>query len=290
MKLPRVITLAGVAAALVLVTGRCHCVACSLAHRQRVGQGQNQLGIDRKNIRARELRYDRPSVVSPARLVIDNTEISLEDNTRASIRSVRTYPSIYHLLTGRIIMRRALLQEPRTTYRVPQHSGTPLNLEGWEEPIRSDLVRLTEESPISDIHLSNGSGEISIGDKPPILLEDVALKGSPPLNSFDLQSRRARISGNNCGLKGVSLQKVSHHSQMWSRADQRQRESCSFRAADCRRRDRWQSELRYQDEFRRFTKHESSALFARLQNHQMKSANGHENIPGTDVRHSQRSL
>src|ERR671912_1155244 len=45
-------------------------------------------------------------------LVIDNTEISLEDNTRASIRSVRIYPSIYHLLTGRIIMRRAVLQEP----------------------------------------------------------------------------------------------------------------------------------------------------------------------------------
>ena len=71
-------------------------------------------------------------------LVIENTEISLEGNTRASIRNVRIYPSLYHLLTGRLIVRRALMEEPRLTLRVPQqHTG--ITESRWR-PHRSVLI------------------------------------------------------------------------------------------------------------------------------------------------------
>ncbi len=167
-------------------------------------------------------------------LVIENAEISLEDNTRASIRSVRIYPSIYHLLTGRLIVRRALLQEPRITFRVPQHAATPLDLEAWEEQIRSALVRLTEESPVPGIELSGGSAEISIGDKPPMLLEDVAAQtiASPEQVRFRISARsnlweQLRVEGS------ISPESLDSQVRCRSPADQYQRDSCSYRAADC---------------------------------------------------------
>ncbi len=74
---------------------------------------------------------------------------------------------------------------------MPQHPGTPLDLEAWEEQIRAALVRLTEKSPASDIQLSDGSAEISIGDKPPMLLEDVAAQtiASPEQFRFTISAR-----------------------------------------------------------------------------------------------------
>src|SRR5687768_2744119 len=117
MKLPRAITIAGAAAALVIIAA----VATALLvpwlidsrllkdkiSSELVERTYGSVTFDKITLRW----FPRPT------LVIENTEISLQDNTRASIRSVRIYPSIYHLLTGRLIVRRALLQEPRITLR-----------------------------------------------------------------------------------------------------------------------------------------------------------------------------
>ncbi|HYQ97392.1 MAG TPA: hypothetical protein VEO92_03420, partial [Candidatus Nitrosocosmicus sp.] len=174
MKLPRAITFAGAAAALVIIA----VVATVLLVPWLIDSRQVKDKISSELLERTygSVTFDKITFLWFPRptFVIENTEISLEDNTRASIRNVRIYPSIYHLLTGRLIVRRALLHEPRITYRVPQHPGTPLDLEAWEEQIRSVLVRLTEKSPASDIQLSDGSAEISIGDQPPMLLKDVA--------------------------------------------------------------------------------------------------------------------
>ncbi len=202
MKLPRAITFAGAAAALVIIA----VVATVLLVPWLIDSRQVKDKISSELLERTygSVTFDKITLLWFPRptFVIENTEISLEDNTRASIRNVRIYPSIYHLLTGRLIVRRALLHEPRITYRVPQHPGTPLDLEAWEEQIRSVLVRLTEKSPASDIQLSDGSAEISIGDQPPMLLKDVAAHtiGSPEQFRFTISARsnlweRLRVEG-----------------------------------------------------------------------------------------------
>ena len=164
MKLPRAITFAGAAAALVMIAAVATALLVPWLIDSRLVKDKISSELV-KRIYA-SVTFDKIAFLWFPRptLVIENTEISLQDNTRASIRKVTIYPSIYHLLTGRLMVRRALLQEPRITFRVPQHPGTSLDLEAWEEQIRSGLVRLAKETPLPIIELSGGSAEIGIGD------------------------------------------------------------------------------------------------------------------------------
>ena len=147
MKLPRAITFAGAATAVVIVAAVATALLLPWLIDSRLVKDKISSELGKRTYGS--VTFDKIDLLWFPRptLVIENAEISLEDNSRASIRKVRIYPSIYHLLTGRLIVRRALLQEPRITFRVPQHPGTPLDLEEWEEQIRSALARLTEESP-----------------------------------------------------------------------------------------------------------------------------------------------
>ena len=113
MKLPRAITFAGAAAALVIIAA----VATVLLVPWLIDSRQIKDKISSKLIERTygSVTFDKITLLWFPRptLIIENTEISFEDNTRASIRSVTVYPSIYHLLTGRLIVRRAFLQEPK---------------------------------------------------------------------------------------------------------------------------------------------------------------------------------
>jgi hypothetical protein len=114
------------------------------------------------------LWFPRPSVV------IENTELSFDDSNRASIRAVNVYPSMIHLLIGRLVVSRALLIEPKLTLRLLESATKPLDLEALEEQVSSALARFTKELPAPRIDVSNGSAEIRVADKPPIILENVA--------------------------------------------------------------------------------------------------------------------
>src|SRR5688500_12963863 len=98
MKLPRVITFAGAAAAVILVAA----VATALLAPWLI---DSQLVKDKISSELVKRTYGRMTFGKMTllwfprpTLVIENAEISLEDNTRASIRSLRIHPSIYHLL------------------------------------------------------------------------------------------------------------------------------------------------------------------------------------------------
>ena len=114
----------------------------------------------------------------------------------------KIYPSILYLLTGRLVVRRASLQDPKLSIRLPERSEKPFDLEDLEKQIRSALVRFTTELPAPRIDLLDGSAEIKIGDKPPVLLESVSAQivGSPAEIRFELSARsnlceRLRIEG-----------------------------------------------------------------------------------------------
>jgi hypothetical protein len=125
------------------------------------------------------------------RVVMENVAFSLDDKTGGSIRSVTIYPSLVYLLAGRWVVRRALLNEPKLSFRLPLSSASPVNLEEWEKQIRSALVRLTMELPASSIELTGGSADIRIGERIPVILENVTASssGSPTELRFEVSAR-----------------------------------------------------------------------------------------------------
>jgi hypothetical protein len=202
MKLPRALIFVGTAAAVAVAVAAASVLVAPWLIDSRLVKDKISSELAKRTHGS--LTFDKIALVWFPRptVSIENAEISFEDQARASIRSVKIYPSIYHLLTGRLIVQQALLQEPRLRIRLPQSSQTPFDLEEWEEQIRSALVRLTKEWPATHIELSHGSAEIGIDDKPPILLEDVAAQtgASPEEIRFTITARsnlweRLRIEG-----------------------------------------------------------------------------------------------
>jgi hypothetical protein len=112
--------------------------------------------------------FPRPNVV------IENAEISFGDRAQGSIQTATIYPSVVYLLTGRWIARRALLRGAKIRIRLPESWDEPFDLEELEKQIQSALVRITRDLSVSRIDVSDGSVEITIGDKPSVILEDVA--------------------------------------------------------------------------------------------------------------------
>jgi hypothetical protein len=191
MKLPRAVILIGALAAVAIVTVSFSALLVpwlidSRLIRDKISsEFAKKSGVSVSFGKIALLWLPRPTVV------LDNAEISFGDETYGSIRTVKIYPAVYYLLIGRVVVRRALLQEPRLRIRLPERSRTRFDLEEWEEQIRSALVRLTKESPTPHIELSGGSAEIGSGDKPPMLLEDVAAQAvaSPEQVQFAISAR-----------------------------------------------------------------------------------------------------
>ena len=81
--------------------------------------------------------FPRPHVV------IEDFQVSFSDETAAAIQSAKIYPSVFHLLTGRVVVREMFLEQPRIRTRMPASSTQPLDFEQLEKEIRSALVRFT---------------------------------------------------------------------------------------------------------------------------------------------------
>jgi AsmA-like C-terminal region len=106
-------------------------------------------------------------------VVIENAEISIDENIRGTIRTIRVYPSILYLLTGSVVLRRARFEGPQVKIRLSEQAQGAFEIEELENNIRSALIYLTTEPPGLRLDLSDGSAEIEIGTKPPIILENV---------------------------------------------------------------------------------------------------------------------
>jgi AsmA-like C-terminal region len=111
--------------------------------------------------------FPRPTVL------IGKAQFLFDDETQGTIQSVKIYPSIFYLLTGRVVVRRAQLQEPRVKIRLPADSEQLPGIEELEKAIRAALTYFTTELPGLGIDLSDGYAEIEIGDDPPVTLENV---------------------------------------------------------------------------------------------------------------------
>ncbi|HEX5022997.1 MAG TPA: AsmA-like C-terminal domain-containing protein [Candidatus Binatia bacterium] len=201
MKLPRVVIILGLLSAALIVTTVLSVLLLPWLIDSRLIRDKITLELAKKtegsvSFGKIALRwFPQPTVV------IHNAEISFGDKTQGSIRAATIHPSIFYLFTGRLVVRRALLEQPEIKISLPAASEKPFDLGDLEEQIRSVLVRLTTNLPAPRIDVSDGSAEIRIGDKP-LTLENVEIQtaASPAEMRFEVSARsnlceRARIEG-----------------------------------------------------------------------------------------------
>ncbi|HXV47202.1 MAG TPA: hypothetical protein VEB61_00270, partial [Candidatus Binatia bacterium] len=131
------------------------------------------------------LWFPRPHVV------MGNVAFSFDDKSQGSIRAVKIYPAVIHLLTGDLVARQALLQEPKIRVQQPKRSERQFDLEEWEKQIRSALIGLTKDLPASRVDVSDGSVEIGVGELPSVFLDNVtgSSSGSPTELHFEISAR-----------------------------------------------------------------------------------------------------
>jgi hypothetical protein len=123
--------------------------------------------------------------------MIENAEFSLDNETQGSIQTARIYPSIFYLVTGRLVVHQAVLERPRFKSRLPVNSKTPFDVEELEKQIRSALLAFTSAMPAPRIEVSDGFAEIQITGNPPVILDNVTAHaaGSPAELRFELSAR-----------------------------------------------------------------------------------------------------
>jgi hypothetical protein len=128
-------------------------------------------------------------------VVIENAAFSI-DKSQGAIQAIRVYPSILHLLSGRVVVSRLRLQEPRVKIRLPLLEEAFV-VEEWENNLRAALTQLATELPALRIELSDGWAEISMGDSAPATLENLEARalGSAQDLSFQLSARSNLCAG-----------------------------------------------------------------------------------------------
>jgi hypothetical protein len=173
MKLPRLVISFGIVAAVVLVI-----IAFGALFLPRLVDSQvmrDRISAEWTKRFAGSLIIGRVTVrgFPRPRVVMERVEVFFGDKTAGSIRTVEMFPSLFHLLTGRLVMRRVLLEQPAIRIRLAETSEKPFELEELEKRIRSVLTSATRELPAPRIVVSDGSVEISIGDRPPAILEKI---------------------------------------------------------------------------------------------------------------------
>jgi len=136
-------------------------------------------------------------------VLIENAKVSFDDRMHGAIQTTKIYPSIFHLLTGRLVLRRVLFHEPKITVRLPESSEKPFDIEVLEKQISSALVRLSREIPAPRVDLSDGSAEIRISDHAPIFLENLTAQAKSSSAELQLElsassnlCERLQIKGN----------------------------------------------------------------------------------------------
>ena len=127
-------------------------------------------------------------------VVVRGVSLALGDKVSGKIQSMEIYPSIRGLLTGRLDISRVEMASPAFAVRLPEWAEEPFNADEIEGKIRSLLAAFASEIPGMVLSVRDGSAEIRIGDRPPVVITDLGGHLRAPPGDVDLQiSSRANL-------------------------------------------------------------------------------------------------
>jgi hypothetical protein len=155
-----------------------------------------------------DLRWlPRPAVVARG------ASLSFAKEVSGKIQSIEVYPSIMGLLRGHLDISRVEVASPTLSVRLPKPGDEPFNIDELEASIRALISSIATEIPGMIVGVTDGSVEVSIGDRPPVMITglhgrlvappgEMRLQISSRANVFDSLRVEESIAGDTLATKG----------------------------------------------------------------------------------------
>src|SRR5215813_13486278 len=119
-------------------------------------------------ISAIDLRwFPRPAVT------MRGVSVSFGKQVTGTIQAITARPSVAGLLRGRLDISRVDLSGLALSLTLPEAPDEPLDVDAIEAQLRALLASLVAQTPRLIIAISDGSGEIRIGTRPPLTLANL---------------------------------------------------------------------------------------------------------------------
>ena len=127
-------------------------------------------------------------------VVVRGASLAFADKVSGKIRSIEVHPSLLALLKGQLAISRVKVTSPTLLVRLPEPGKEAFNIDEIETNIRSLLASFSREVPGIVVTVRNGSAEIKIGNRSPVMITDFAGRLAAPPGEMQLQiSSRANV-------------------------------------------------------------------------------------------------
>jgi hypothetical protein len=127
------------------------------------------------------------------RVVIRGASLDLADRVSGKIRSIEVHPSLLALMRGQLAISRMEVASPALSVRLPEPSEEPF-IDEIETSIRSLLASFATEISGMIVTVTDGSAEVSIGQRAPVVITELAGRLVAPPGEMQLQiSCRANV-------------------------------------------------------------------------------------------------
>jgi hypothetical protein len=146
-------------------------------------------------------------------VVVRGASLAFADKISGKIQSIEVYPSILGLLRGQLDISRVEVASPALLVRLPEPGDEPFNIDEIEASIRALIASFATEIPGMIVGVRDGSVEVTIGDRPPVMISELEgrlvappgemqLQISSRANVFDSLRVEERIAGDNLATQG----------------------------------------------------------------------------------------
>jgi len=127
-------------------------------------------------------------------VVVRGASLRFADKISGKIQSIEVYPSILGLLRGQLDISRVEVASPALSVRLPEPGDEPLNIDEIEASIRGLIASFATEIPGMIVGVKDGSVEVRIGDRPPVMIRELEGRLVAPPGEMQLQiSSRANV-------------------------------------------------------------------------------------------------
>ena len=127
-------------------------------------------------------------------VVVEGASLAFADKVSGKIQSIEVYPSILGLLRGQLDISRVDVASPALSVRLPEPGDEPFNIDEIEASIRALIASFATEIPGMIVGVKDGSVEVRIGDRPPVMITELEGRLMAPPGEMQLQiSSRANV-------------------------------------------------------------------------------------------------
>jgi len=127
-------------------------------------------------------------------VIVRGATLSFADKVSGKIQSIEVYPSLVGLFRGRLDISRVEVVSPAIAVHLSEWSEEPFDIDEIEGQIRALVTSFATEIPGMIVGVRDGSLEVRIGDRPPVVIKELEGRLVAPPGEMQLQiSSRANV-------------------------------------------------------------------------------------------------